>query len=262
LPWYVSYWTQEWLAVKFAWYQSDETDGEAEAERRLAAYLQEKYQAQVLEPASEVADPGRLLHQATALYLFTFAEQANVIGRRYRIPEPAFRERLARIPAVPGDGGEAGLALGPLLAAARPDRLPPYAALLGQVERAGVNVNARLRQGGLVPAAHRVAGQFAGRLATRGGSAAAAAAVGGPAGLVLSLGVTVWSASEHENQKPVLEAELRAILEPALERMRYRLLQDSERGLLGAVNRIQGQIEPGLGMLPAEVPAPKQVEPW
>ncbi len=266
VPWYTSYWTQEWLAVKFAWYQSDETkgetNGEADAERRLAAYLQEKYQAQVLEPASEVADPGRLLHQATALYLFTFAEQAAAIGRRYRLAEPVYREHLARIPAIPGGDGEVGLALGPLLAAARPDRLPPYATLLGQVERAGVDVNARLRQGGLVPAAHRVAGQFAGRLATRGGSAAAAAALGGPAGLVLSLGVTVWSANEHEKRKPALEAELQAILEPALARMRYTLLQDPKHGLLGAVNRIQGQVGQGLGVLPVEAPAPGQDEPW
>ncbi len=262
VPWYTSYWTQEWLAVKFAWYQSDETDGEAEAERRLAAYLQEKYQAQVLEPASEVADPGRLLHRATALYLFTFAEQAAAVGRRYRLPEPVYRERLARIPAIPGGDGQAGLTLGPLLAAARPDSLPPYADLLEQVERAGVDVNARLRQGGLVPAAHRVAGQFAGRLATRGGSAAAAAAVGGPAGLALSLGVTVWSANEHEKRKPALEAELREILEPALARIRYTLLEDPEQGLLGAVTRIQGQVEQGLGAVPAEAPAPGQVEPW
>ena len=135
VPWYTSYWTQEWLAVKFAWYQSEETNGEAEAERRLAAYLQEKYQAQVLEPASEVADPGRLLHQATALYLFTFAEQANAIGRRYRLAEPVYREHLTRIPAIPGGDGEAGLALGPLLAAARPDRLPPTRYSLPNNER-------------------------------------------------------------------------------------------------------------------------------
>ena len=48
----------------------------------------------------------------------------------------------------------------------------------------------------------------------------------------------------------------------ALARIRYTLLEDPEQGLLGAVTRIQGQVEQGLGAVPAEAPAPGQVEPW
>jgi hypothetical protein len=52
IPWYTGYWTQQWLAIKVAWYKMSAGQEEDPAVERLAAYLQEQYQEQVLGPVA------------------------------------------------------------------------------------------------------------------------------------------------------------------------------------------------------------------
>ena len=68
IPWFTGYWTQQWLAVKVAWYKLG-GDGVDPAVQRLAAYLQEQYREQVLEPVAEEVDPDVVRVEATRLYV-------------------------------------------------------------------------------------------------------------------------------------------------------------------------------------------------
>jgi hypothetical protein len=253
IPWYTSYWTQEWLAVKVAFSRSDDPDGDAVAVRKLAGYLQEKYIAQVLEPASEEIDPSGILLQATRMYVGALAEKIEAIGERYQLPEKAYQRRLDQIPAISvGDTVVQLASLVALIQSRDLNGLAPYAALMEQIESQGVYVNSRLSEGRLSPIASAVAETFVRKIVARGGAAAAAAVVGGPAGFAISLGITGLGVAEHNKQKPELEAQLREILGPAMEQMQRNLLDDPRYGVLGAVNHINSQIEQALRAAPTE----------
>ena len=42
IPWFTGYWTQQWLAIKVAWYKLGGSDGVDPAVQQLARYLQEQ----------------------------------------------------------------------------------------------------------------------------------------------------------------------------------------------------------------------------
>jgi hypothetical protein len=44
IPWFSSYWTQEWLSMKVSWYTINAKGEQDATEKRLAAYLLEQYQ--------------------------------------------------------------------------------------------------------------------------------------------------------------------------------------------------------------------------
>jgi len=263
IPWYSRYWTQEWLALKVALYRSNDSEGDAAAVRRLAGYLQDKYVSQVLEPASQETDPNGILRQATAMYVRALGDQIERIGERYQLPERALRDRLDQVPAIVlrATAGP-GASLGRLTE--RPDAsgLPAYDTLIQQIETAGVDVYSRPSEGRLSPIASAVAETFVRKIVARGGAAAAAAVVGGPAGFAVSLGITGWSVAQHNKHKPELEAQLRGILYPALEQMQRKLLEDPERGVLGAVNHIHGWIEYALRAAPVPTRGTSPEYPW
>ncbi|MBA4360794.1 MAG: hypothetical protein C0411_08725, partial [Pseudomonas sp.] len=48
IPWFSSYWTQEWLSVKVSWYSLSAKGEQDASAKRLAAYLLEQYQKRVL----------------------------------------------------------------------------------------------------------------------------------------------------------------------------------------------------------------------
>ncbi len=245
IPWYTSYWTQEWLALKVAYYRSNDAEGDAVAVSRLARYLQEKFLSEVLVPAAEETDPSNILRQGTQVYVDALAGAIEAIGQRYQLPEKRFRNRLYQIPAISAEGALApGVSVGRLIRSNDlATDLRPYNKLMEQIDSDGVDVNSRLSEGGLSPIASAVAETFVRKIATRGGAAAAAAVVGGPAGLAISLGITGFSVANHNKHEPELEAQMRAVLAPALEQMLHNLMDASPHGVLGAVIHINDQIE-------------------
>ena len=90
-------------------------------------------------------------------------------------------------------------------------------------------------------------------MAIRGGARVAGLAVGGVAGILISVGVSGWQAMEHEKNMPALEAELRSNLSAALDGMWHYLTEDPYRGVTAPVNHMSSQIENGI--LSAQVQA-------
>jgi len=262
IDWYASYLTQEWLAVKVAAYQSEEADGNATAVQQLAEYLQEQYLSRVLEPASEEIGPRTVLHQATAVYVQSLRGQVEDIGQRFRLPEQAFRNRLARIPAISsGDASDSDASLERLVRTDDVNDLAAFKALLQEIEWGGLDHHYGLSEDGLSPVADAVAEMFVRRVTARGG-AAAAAVMGGPLGAVVSVAITMWGITEHNKQIPELEAQLKNVLNPALEKMHRDLLEDPQYGVLGAVNHINMQIRDTLQIEPTESEWPSYQSPW
>ena len=91
--------------------------------------------------------------------------------------------------------------------------------------------------------ARRAIDKLLGTLTVRGGAAAASAVVGGFWGMLISTGSAVWGVMEHENDKPVMEVQLRENVGAALEVMWHDLVEDQDSGVTAMVHHMSTRIE-------------------
>lgn len=241
IPWFYGYWTQQWLSLKVSWYKlgADEDDPTV---RRLAAYLQEEYQDQVLEPVAEEISPERILQASTRIYVRQLDMRLQAIPGRYGVPQEQFDQRLAALPVI---SGEPGASLYQLIHADPLERLPAYAALL---ERVGaVPGGDWSADPGISLVAQRTSERLVDEMTTSGAAGAVAAMIGRVAGATLSLGVTIFTLIARENERPESEAQLRLGLAAALDQESRALLSSPDRGVLAGVWYLSGQLEEGLG---------------
>lgn len=254
IPWYTSYWTQQWLAVKVAWYQLGDGEGPDPVSRRLAAYLQEQYQERVMNPVREEIDPDQVMRHTTRLYVRLLAEQLPRIPVRYGVPGEQFERRLEAIPAIALAPPPAhGASLYQLVHAQPIDELPAYAALLADIRKAMGNAEGGPSEARISPVAQRTAERLVNKLAISGGASAAAAAVGGVAGMVISLGAAGIGAIAHASELPELEAQLRESLDAAQHQMWQTLVEDPRTGVMAGMAHIAGEVEGSLAYTPALV---------
>ena len=265
IPWFTGYWTQQWLAIKVAWYKLGAEEGTDPAVDRLAAYLQEQYDERVLEPVARELDPDAVRGEATMLYIQILGEQLPVIQRRYDVPQAQFDRRLRNIPAIalaPPPAHSASLYQ--IVHAAPVAGLPAYAALIARFSKAVGGAGGGPPEARISPVAKRASENMVARLGPAVGASAAAAAVGGVAGMVISLGAAGFGAIAHEKERPEIEAQLRESLDAALGDMWQSLMEDPASGVMAGVHHISGQIDGGLAKtfaqpveleaLPPEIP--------
>ena len=265
IPWFTGYWTQQWLAIKIAWYKLGAEEGTDPAVDRLAAYLQEQYDERVLEPVAREIDPDAVRGEATMLYIQVLGEQLPVIQRRHDVPQAQFDRRLRNIPAIalaPPPAHSASLYQ--IVHAAPVAGLPAYAALIARFSKATGGAGGGPPEARISPVAKRASENMVARLGPAVGASAAAAAVGGVAGMVISLGAAGFGAIAHEKERPEIEAQLRESLDAALGDMWQSLMEDPASGVMAGVHHISGQIDGGLAKtfaqpveleaLPPEIP--------
>ncbi|HRD91279.1 MAG TPA: hypothetical protein PK752_23935, partial [Accumulibacter sp.] len=169
IPWFTSYGTQQWLAIKVAWYRLGSEATADPAAGRLAAYLQEQYQERVLDPVVREVDPATVRETATRIYQRTLGAALAGIRQRHALPADQFDRRLQRIPAIslaPPPAHDASLYqfihADPLAA------LPAYGALLGRIRAAAAGSGGGADDSRLSPAARRASEQALARLTTSG----------------------------------------------------------------------------------------------
>ena len=259
IPWFSGYWTQQWLAIKVAWYQLSIGEGTDPATLRLAAYLQEQFRERVLDPVAREIDPDVVRGKATRLYIQLLGEQVQGIPRRYGVPRDQFDRRLKGIPAIAlGPPAAHDASLYELVNAVPIDALPAYVALTARIRKGGAGVGEGPSSARISPVAKRASEKLMARLATSGGASAAAAAVGGVAGMVISLGSLGFGAIAHANERPEMEAQLREHLGAALDDMWHAQMLDPASGVMAGVSYLSGQIE---GNLAQTVVRPVEFEP-
>ena len=258
IPWFTSYWTQQWLAVKVAWYKMGGGDGDDPAVQRLAQYLREQYHERVLEPVAEEVNPDTVRVQATALYVQRLGQNLHDVPQRHGVPLDQFDQRLAHIPAIALSSPEYKASLFQLVRADPVADLPAYAALLVRIGKAAGGEGAVPSGEQISPVARRASERLASRIAASGGASAAAAAVGGVAGLVISLGAAGIGAIAHANDRPEMETQIRESLDAAADEMRLVLTEDPVVGVMSGVNHIAGQID---GSVATSISQPIAEEP-
>jgi hypothetical protein len=256
IPWFTGYWTQQWLAMKVAWYKLSAEEGTDPA-ARLAAYLQEQYHDRVLEPVVKEIDPDVVRGQATKRYVQLLARQLQEIPRRYGVPVDQFDRRIKDIPAIAPDPAHRA-SLYEIVHTDPLARLPAYVALVAQIRKAAGGTGTGPSDARISPVAKRVSEKLMARLATSGGASAAAAAVGGVPGVMISLGAAGFGAVALEKERPEMEAQLRENLNAALDDMWLRLVEDPTTGVMAEVHYLSEQIE---GSLAQTLTQPVKFEP-
>jgi hypothetical protein len=244
IPWYSDYWTQQWIATRVAWYKLEYTEGEATPEERLVGYLQEQFYDQVLEPVSGIVDPRSVMDETTDRYLRELRYRLDPLPLDYGIPVDAFNQHMDTIPAIvvlAEPLQEASLHA--VLQAADLSALPAYETLLAQIAALNGKPGSQPPPDRLYAVAGSAVTRLVGTMALRGSATAASTVVGGFWGVVISLGATIWGVSEHDHDKPVIEAQLRENLDAALEVMWQGLVEDKRGGVSAVVHHMSEQIE-------------------
>lgn len=243
IPWFSSYWTQQWLSVKVSWYKLSAEGEKDPTVSRLALYLQEQYQDRVLEPVAEETSPEQIMQHATGLYVRQLDQRLQAIGPRHGVPREQFEQRLKDIPAITL---APGASLYQLVHADPLERLPAYKALIKRIRTSPGGLGDWSADPGISSVAQRTSERLVDDLATRGGASAVSALVGGAAGAAISLGVAAFTAAARENERPETEAQLRQNLNAAFDEEWLELMRSPDRGVLAGVHHLSGQIEGGL----------------
>lgn len=243
IPWFSSYWTQQWLSMKVSWYSLSGGDEENPAVNRLALYLQEQYQERVLESVAEDDDPDQIMQRSARLYLQQLDQQLQGIPQRHGVPPEQFEQRLKAITAINLDPGAS---LYEVLHSEAPEQLPAYVSLIERIRATPGNSGDWSANPGISSVAQRTSARLVGDLTASGAASAVSAMVGRVAGMGISLGVAVFSAIAHADERAETEAQLRTNLNAAFDEEWLELMRNPERGVLAGVHHLSGQIEGSL----------------
>lgn len=248
IPWFSSYWTQEWLSVKVSWYSiSSSKDEQNASEKRLAAYLLEKYQEKVLAPAALEVDPDAILTLAAAFYLDILKEELQKISQRHGVPMAQLNGRIQKIPAIAlGPPPARDASLYQLVHTEQLTALPAYAALVDKVHKAGGDKGVGSTDTAMAPVAKRASKRIEAEMAPRGAASAVAAAAGKLAGALISVGVAGVRAIIQANDRPDSEALIRSSLGNTFDKAWTKLLQNPTTGVMAGTLYMASQIEGNL----------------
>ncbi|WP_033035297.1 hypothetical protein [Pseudomonas corrugata] len=243
IPWFSSYWTQEWMAVKVSWYAASAKGEVDSASNRLALYLQEQYRERVLEPVAVEIDPEAIRAAATSYYVRLLDQQVRVIAQRHQIPNELMNRRLHGIPAINlGPPAARNASLYEMVHTEPLNTLPAYAALIDHVSKAAPT-GAGPSDAVIATVAQRTSEKIEAQFATRGAASAAAAVAGKAAGALISVGVAGVRAIIHEGERPEMEAQIRKSLSAAFDEAWYKSLKHPLSGVLAPVYYLDEEIE-------------------
>lgn len=246
LPWFSSFWTRKWLSMKVGWYRLNSDGKREETVNRLAAYLQEEYDEQVLEPVSRELDPDDIMEQTTRTYIQQLDERMQVIPQRFGVPGDQFAQHLQKIPAIEMAPPGHSASLYQVLKADPLEKLPAYASLMDRIRNSPNGAGAWTTDDGLSRITHDTSEQLESELATSGAASVVTSFMGRVAGPVLSLGFTGISAMLNEEERPDREATLRKSLNEAFDEEWLELMRNPEVGVMAGVIHLSGQVERGL----------------
>ena len=236
IPWFSSYWTQEWLSVKVSWY-SLSAKGEQDASvKRLAAYLLEEYQQRVLAPVAVEIDPDQVLSLAMAFYVDILQEELQRISQRHGVPMAQLNGRIQKIPAIAlGPPPARNASLYQVVHTQPLNTLPAYAALIDKIHKAGGDKGVENTDTAMAPVARRASKRIEAEMAPRGAASAVAAAAGKLAGALISVGVAGVRAIIQANDRPDSEALIRSSLGNTFDKAWVKLVQNPTTGVMAGI---------------------------
>lgn len=247
IPWFSSYWTQEWLSMKVSWYSLSAKGEDDASTKRLAAYLLEEYQQQVLAPVAVEIDPDAILSQSMDFYVQLMDQQLKVIAQRNGVPIAQLNGRMQKIPAIAlGPPSARDASLFQVISTAPLHTLPAYAALIDEIHKAGGERGIASPDAGMAPVAKRASQRIEAEMAPRGAASAVAAVAGKLAGALISVGVAGVRAIIQANDRPDSEALIRQTLGTSFDKAWLKLVQNPTTGVMAGTLHLAGNVEGSL----------------
>lgn len=248
IPWFSSYWTQEWMSMKVSWYTISAKGEQDASAKRLAAYLLEAYQEKVLAPVAAEIDPDAILGLAAAFYVDILKEELQKISTRHGVPMAQLNGRIQKIPAIAlGPPPARDASLYQIVHTESLNSLPAYAALLDKIHKAGGDRGVGSTDTAMAPVAKRASQRMEAEMAPRGAASAVAAAAGRLAGGLITVGVAAIRAMIQANDRPDSEALIRSSLGNTFDKAWIKLVQNPTTGVMAGTLYMAGQIEGSLG---------------
>lgn len=233
--------------MKVSWYAMSSSGEQDASAKRLATYLLEEYQEQVLAPVAVEIDPDAILGQATDFYVQLLRDQLNVIAQRHGVPMDRLNGRLQKIPAIAlGPPSARDASLFKVVSTQPLSTLPAYAALIDEIHKAGGERGIGSTDAGMTPVAQRASKRIEAEMAPRGAASAVAAVAGKLAGTLISVGVIGVRAMLQANDRPDSEALIRQTLGSSFDKAWLKLMQNPHSGVMAGTLRLAGQIEASL----------------
>lgn len=255
IPWFSSYWTQEWLSMKVSWYSLSAKGEQDASAKRLAAYLLEQYQQRVLAPVAVEIDPDQILSLSIAFYVDILQEELQRISQRHGVPMAQLNGRIQKIPAIAlGPPSARDASLYQVVHTQPLNSLPAYAALIDKIHKAGGDKGVENTDTAMAPVARRASKRIEAEMAPRGAASAVAAAAGKLAGALISVGVAGVRAIIQANDRPDSEALIRSSLGNTFDKAWVKLVQNPTTGVMAGTLYMAAQIEGNLASS-AEVPS-------
>ncbi|MFY0731673.1 hypothetical protein [Pseudomonas sp. NFX15] len=247
IPWFSSYWTQEWLSMKVSWYTISAKGEQDAAEKRLASYLLQAYQEKVLAPVAVEIDPDAILGLAMSFYADILKEELQKISTRHGVPMAQLNGRLQKIPAIAlGPPAARNASLFQIVHTDPLNTLPAYAALVEKVHQAGGDKGVGSTDTAMAPVAKRASQRMEAEMAPRGAASAVAAAAGKLAGGLITVGVAGIRAIIQANDRPDSEALIRSSLGNTFDKAWTKLVQNPTSGVMAGTLYMAAQIEGSL----------------
>lgn len=247
IPWFSSYWTQEWLSMKVSWYTISAKGEQDVVEKHLAAYLLEAYQEKVLAPAAVDVDPDAILGLAAAFYVDILKEELQKISHRHSVPMAQLNGRIQKVPAIAlGPPPTRDASLYQVVHTEPLNSLPAFAALIDKVHKAGGDKGVGSTDTAMAPVARRASRRMEAEMAPRGAASAVAAATGKLAGGLITLGVAGIRAFIQAFDRPDSEALIRRSLGNTFDKAWTKLVQSPTSGVMAATLYMAAQIEGSL----------------
>lgn len=244
IPWYSSYWTQQGLSTRIAWYKMQYSEGEVSPEERMADYLQNEFFEQVLEPVSDNIDPHAVMKMASMIYLRELNYHLLKLPHKYNIPVEVFEHHLKFIPAIDVPAlpiYEASLY--EVLNTRQLSELPAFKRLLAKINIYNEDQGQSSSKTALDRVARKAVIRLVDQLEVRSSAAVASMLVGGYVGIIISAGSATWSVTEHVGDKPEMESQMRNSLDLMLEEMWRDMVKDKHTGVTAIVHHMSNQIE-------------------
>ncbi|MHB9801051.1 hypothetical protein ACYCAX_24985 [Pseudomonas sp. MT3] len=247
IPWFSSYWTQQWLGMKVAWYKMQAKGDLDPTVDRLAVYLQDEYHQQVLVPVAKELDPDSIMETAARRYIGALVEALDAIPQRRGVPQKVFDEHLKGIPAItlgPPSGRDASLY--DVVRAKDVGQLPAFAALMQEIRKAAGKAGAGTRVTGVSPVAQRTSAKLVNELRNRSIAGVVASAAGKVAGSIISVAFTLFSLSSNDHDRPEVESQLRKEINAAFDEQWLALMHDRQGGVMAGVDYLGGRVQQSL----------------
>ena len=247
IPWFSSYWTQEWLSMKVSWYTLNAKGEQDASAKRLAGYLLEQYQQRVLAPVAVEIDPDAILGQSTAFYVDILQEELQKTSKRHGIPMAQLNGRIQKIPAIAlGPPPARNASLYQVVRTEPLNSLPAYAALIDKIHKAGGDKGIGSEDTAMAPVAKRASQRMEAEMAPRGAASAVAAAAGKLAGGLITVGVAGIRAIIQAADRPDSEALIRSSLGNTFDKAWMQLVKNPTTGVMAGTLYMAGQIEGNL----------------